>query len=111
MNTLRNKVQLIGNLGSNPEIITLDSGKKLAKLSLATNESYKNAQGEKITNTEWHNLVAWGNTADIIEKYVIKGNEIAIEGKLTTRSYEDKEGAKKYTTEVVVNEILLLGNK
>ena len=111
MNTLRNKVQLIGNLGSNPEIITLDSGKKLAKLSLATNESYKNAQGEKITNTEWHNLVAWGNTADIIEKYVVKGNEIAIEGKLTTRSYEDKEGAKKYTTEVVVNEILLLGNK
>ena len=111
MNTLRNKVQLIGNLGSNPEIITLDSGKKLAKLSLATNESYKNAQGEKITNTEWHNLVAWGNTADIIEKYVAKGNEIAIEGKLTTRSYEDKEGAKKYTTEVVVNEILLLGNK
>ena len=111
MNTLRNKVQLIGNLGSNPEIITLDSGKKLAKLSLATNESYKNAQGEKITNTEWHNLVAWGNTADFIEKYVVKGNEIAIEGKLTTRSYEDKEGAKKYTTEVVVNEILLLGNK
>ena len=111
MNTLRNKVQLIGNLGSNPEIITLDSGKKLAKLSLATNESYKNAQGEKITNTEWHNLVAWGNTADIIEKYVVKGNEIAIEGKLTTRSYEDKEGAKKYTTEVVVNEILLFGNK
>ena len=111
MNTLRNKVQLIGNLGSNPEIITLDSGKKLAKLSLATNESYKNTQGEKITNTEWHNLVAWGNTADIIEKYVVKGNEIAIEGKLTTRSYEDKEGAKKYTTEVVVNEILLLGNK
>ena len=111
MNTLRNKVQLIGNLGNNPEIITLDSGKKLAKLSLATNESYKNQQGEKITNTEWHNLVAWGKTADIIEKYVQKGNEIAIEGKLTNRSYDDKDGTKRFITEVVVSEILLLGNK
>jgi len=111
MSTLRNKVQLIGNLGNNPEIITLESGKKLAKLSLATNESYKNAQGEKITNTEWHNLIAWGKTADIIEQYVKKGAEIAIEGKLTNRSYDDKEGTKKYITEVVVNELLMLGNK
>ncbi len=111
MSTLRNKVQLIGNLGNNPEIITLDSGKKLAKLSLATNESYKNTEGEKITNTEWHNLVAWGKTADIIEKYAEKGNEIAIEGKLTSRSYEGKDGTKKYITEVVISEILLLGNK
>ena len=111
MNTLRNRVQLIGNLGNNPEIITLESGKKLAKLSLATNESYKNAQGEKITNTEWHNLVAWGKTADIIEKYVVKGTEIAIEGKLTSRSYEDKDGNTRYVTEVVVNELLMLGNK
>ena len=111
MNTLRNKVQLIGNLGNNPEIITLDSGKKLAKFSIATNENYKNAQGEKITDTQWHNLVAWNKTAEIVEKYLEKGKEIAIEGKLTSRSYEDKDGAKKYITEVVVNELLLLGNK
>ncbi|WP_456422037.1 single-stranded DNA-binding protein [Lutibacter sp.] len=111
MSTLRNKVQLIGNLGNNPEIITLDSGKKLAKFSLATNESYKNTEGEKITNTDWHNIIAWGKTAEIIEKYLDKGNEIAIEGKLTSRSYEDKDGNKKYITEVVVNELLMLGNK
>jgi len=111
MSTLRNKVQLIGHLGNNPEIITLDSGKKLAKFSLATNESYKNAAGEKITNTDWHNLVAWNKTAEIAEKYLEKGREIAIEGKLTTRSYETKEGEKRYSTEVVINELLMLGNK
>jgi single-strand DNA-binding protein len=109
MSTLRNKVQLIGNLGQDPEIINLESGKKLAKFSLATNESYKNAQGEKTTQTDWHSLVAWNKTADIIEKYVTKGKEIAIEGKLTSRSYEDKEGQKRYVTEVVVNELLMLG--
>ncbi len=111
MNALRNKVQLIGNLGNNPEVITLDSGKKLAKFSIATNESYKNAQGEKVTDTQWHNVIAWNKTAEIIEKYVSKGNEIAVEGKLVTRSYEDKEGIKKYVTEIVVNELLLLGSK
>ena len=111
MNTLRNKVQLIGNLGNNPEIITLESGKKLAKFSIATNENYKNAQGEKVTNTEWHNLVAWGKTAEIAENYLEKGKEIAIEGKLTTRSFDDKEGNKRYITEVVVSELLLLGTK
>ncbi|MBG7630575.1 MAG: single-stranded DNA-binding protein [Bacteroidetes bacterium] len=111
MNTLRNKVQLIGNLGNAPEIITLDSGKKLAKFSIATNDSYKNAQGEKITDTQWHNLVAWNKTAEIVEKYLEKGKEVAIEGKLTSRSYEDKDGVKKYITEVVVNELLLLGSK
>jgi single-strand DNA-binding protein len=111
MSTLRNKVQLIGNLGSNPEIITLDSGKKLAKFSLATNESYKNLQGEKVTDTQWHNIVAWNKTAEIIEKFLVKGNEVAIEGKLTTRAYETKEGEKRYITEVVCNELLMLGNK
>ena len=111
MNTLRNKVQLIGNLGNNPEIVTLDSGKKLAKFSIATNESYKNAEGEKVTDTQWHNIIAWNKTAEIIEKYVVKGNEIAIEGKLTSRSYEDKNGDKKYITEVVCNELLMLGSK
>ena len=95
MNTLRNKVQLIGNLGNDPEIITLECGKKLVKFSIATNESYKNAMGEKVTDTQWHNIIAWNKTAEIIEKYVTKGNEIAIEGKLTSRSYESKEGEKK----------------
>jgi single-strand DNA-binding protein len=111
MNTLRNKVQLIGNLGNDPEIINLESGKTLAKFSIATNESYKNANGEKVTDTQWHNVVAWGNTAQIIEKYVTKGKEVAIEGKLTSRSYETKEGEKRYVTEVVCNELLMLGNK
>ena len=103
MNTLRNKVQLIGNLGNDPEMITLESGKKLAKFSLATNEYYKDADGKKQTKTQWHNLVAWNKTAEIIENYVSKGKEIAIEGKLTNRSWDDKEGNKRYTTEVVVN--------
>jgi single-strand DNA-binding protein len=110
MSTLRNKVQLIGNLGNTPEIITLESGKKLAKFSLATNENYKNAKGEKVTDTQWHNIVAWNKTAEIIEKYLEKGNEVAIEGKLTYRSYETKEGDKRYVTEIVCNELLMLGN-
>ncbi|MGB1232267.1 MAG: single-stranded DNA-binding protein [Winogradskyella sp.] len=109
MSTLRNKVQLIGNLGNDPEIINLDSGKKIAKFSMATNESYKNAQGEKVTDTQWHNIVAWGKTAEIIEKYITKGREVVVEGKLTSRSYDDKEGNKRYVTEVLVNELLMLG--
>jgi len=111
MNALKNKVQLIGNLGKDPEIITLDSGKKLAKFSIATNESYKNAKGEKVEDTQWHNVIAWNKTAEIVEKYLVKGNEVAVEGKLTTRNYEDKDGIKKYITEIVVNELLMLGNK
>jgi len=111
MSTLRNKVQLIGNLGNDPEIITLENGKKLAKFSLATNETYKNGQGEKITETQWHNIIAWNKTADIVATYVKKGKEIALEGKLTSRSYETKDGEKRYITEVVVSEVLLLGNK
>ena len=109
MNTLRNKVQLIGNLGNDPEIINLESGKTLAKFSIATNESYKNAQGEKVTDTQWHNIVAWGKTAQIVEKFVAKGKEVAIEGKLTTRTWEDKDGMKRYITEVVCSELLMLG--
>ena len=109
MNTLRNKVQLIGNLGNDPEITNFESGKILAKFSIATNDSYKNAQGEKITDTQWHNVVAWGKTAQIVEKYITKGKEVAIEGKLTSRSWEDKDGMKRYITEVVCNELLMLG--
>jgi single-strand DNA-binding protein len=108
MNTLRNKVQLIGNLGNDPEIINLESGKTLAKFAIATNESYKNAQGEKVTDTQWHNIIAWGKTAQIVEKYITKGKEVAIEGKLTTRSWEDKDGMKRYITEVVCSELLML---
>ncbi|MGG6229473.1 single-stranded DNA-binding protein [Tenacibaculum sp. SDUM215027] len=111
MNALKNRVQLIGNLGNTPEIITLESGKKLAKFTIATNEIYKNGQGEKITDTQWHNVVAWNKTAEIIEKYLEKGKEVMIEGRLTSRSFEDKEGNKRYITEVVCNELLMLGNK
>jgi single-strand DNA-binding protein len=109
MNTLRNRVQLIGNVGNDPEIRMPEGGKKLANLSIATNESYKNEKGEKVEQTEWHRITAWGKTADIIENYVTKGKEIAVEGKLTHRSYEDKNGEKRYVTEVVISEIMLLG--
>jgi len=109
MSTLRNKVQLIGNLGNDPEIINLESGKKLAKFSIATNESYKNAKGEKVTDTQWHNVVAWGTTAKVAESYLAKGKEVAIEGKLTSRSYETKEGEKRYITEIVCSELMMLG--
>jgi len=110
MSSLKNCVKLIGNLGNDPEIITLVSGKKLAKLSIATNESYKNAKGEKIENTQWHTVVAWNKTAEIIEKYVKKGNQVAINGKLTTHSYEDDNGTKRYVTEIICTEVLLLNN-
>jgi len=111
MSNLKNKVQLIGNIGNAPEIINLESGKKLAKFSVATNESYKTAKGETVKETQWHNLVAWGKTAEIVEKYLTKGNEVANERKFASRSYEDKTGVKKYVTEVVVNELLMLGGK
>lgn len=111
MNALRNRVQLIGNAGKDPEIKTLEGGRKLATVSIATSESYTNDKGEKVTDTQWHNLVAWGKTAEIIEKYVVKGNQFAVEGKLTHRNYDDKNGEKRYVTEVVVSEVLLLGTK
>jgi single-strand DNA-binding protein len=111
MYALKNKVQLIGNLGNAPEVKTTENGKKLARFSVATNESYRNASGEKVTETTWHNLVAWGKVAEIAEKYLVKGSEVAIEGKLINRIYSDKDGNKKYITEVQVNELLLLGAK
>ena len=95
MYALKNKVQLIGNLGGKPEVKELESGKKLATFSLATSESYRNSKGEKVTETLWHRLVAWGKIADVAEKYLDKGKEIAIEGKLVSRSYNDKSGNKK----------------
>ena len=111
MYALKNKVQLIGNLGAKPEIKQTESGKKLAIFSVATSESYRNSKGEKVTETQWHRVVAWGKVADVAEKYLDKGKEIALEGKLITRSYNDKAGAKKYITEVQVSELLLLGAK
>lgn len=111
MYALKNKVQLIGNLGNNPDVRTLDGGKKMARFSVATNETYRNAKGDKVTDTQWHTLVAFGKVAEIAEKYLTKGSEVAIEGKLVSRSWTDKEGNKKYTTEVQVAEVLMLGEK
>jgi single-strand DNA-binding protein len=111
MYSLRNKVQLIGNLGKSPDIKKTESGKKLVKFSVATNEMFTNLKGEKVKETQWHNLVAWGKLADVAEKYLNKGSEVAVEGKLITKDYTDKEGNKKYITEIQVNELLLLGGK
>jgi single-strand DNA-binding protein len=111
MNNLRNSVRLIGNIGMNPEVKEIGKDKKLAKFSLATTEVYKNDDGEKVNDTQWHNLIAWGNQAVFSEKYLKKGCEVAIEGKLTSRNYIDKEGIKRYITEIVVSEILMVGNK
>lgn len=111
MYSLRNKVQLIGNLGKNPEIKNTDAGKKLAKFSVATNEIYTNNKGEKVKETQWHNIVAWGKMADVAEKYLEKGAEVVIEGKIITKDYVDKDGIKKYATEIQVNEMLLMGSK
>jgi single-strand DNA-binding protein len=111
MNALRNKVQLIGNLGAAPDVKTITNGRKMARFSMATNESYYNSKGEKVEETQWHLVVAWGKSAEIAEKLLDKGSEVAIEGKLINRSYTDKDGVKKYITEVELNEILLLGTK
>ena len=104
-----NKVILLGNLGKDPEVRRLDDGRGVANFSLATSETYKNKSGEKITNTEWHNIVLWSPLADIAENYLKKGSQVYIEGKISNRSYEDKDGVKKYISEVVGREITLLG--
>lgn len=109
MYALKNKVQLIGNLGNTPEVKTFDSGKKKASFRMATTEVYRNAKGEKVKETTWHNLIVWGKLADIAEKHLTVGKEVAIEGKLINRSYDDKDGNKKYITEIQVNELLMLG--
>jgi len=111
MSSFRNHVQLIGNIGSELTIPDFESGKKLVRFSLATNEYYKNAKGQKVESTDWHNIVAWGKTAEIIEKYASKGSEIGVIGKLRSRSYEGHDGNQRYVTEVVADEVLLLGSK
>jgi single-strand DNA-binding protein len=109
MTTLRNNVQLIGRAGRTPEIKTFDKDRKLARFSMATNEVYYNQKGERVEETQWHNLVAWGKTADIIEKLITKGKEIAVSGKLINRNWDDKDGNKRYATEVEINQIIAFG--
>jgi single-strand DNA-binding protein len=111
MSSLRNSVRLVGCLGNQPEVKTVGNNKKLARVSIATNEWYKNEQGERVEETQWHNLVLWDKNATIAENYLKKGSEITIEGKLSSRSYIDKEGVKRYITEIVVSEILMMAKK
>lgn len=108
---LRNNVRLIGNLGQDPEVKETANGKKVANFSVATSETYKNEKGEKVTETQWHNLVAWGKQVDTISRYLKKGSEVAVDGKLHSRSYTDKDGIKRYVTEIMVNDFLMIGGK
>jgi len=109
MNNLSNSVRLTGRLGAAPEMRELESDKKVAKISLATNYYRKNGKGETVQETHWHQLVLWNRQAEIAEKYLDKGSQIAIEGRLANRFYTDKDGARHYVTEVVVSELMLLG--
>ena len=104
-------LQLIGHIGQDLEAKSFDSGMTLAKAPLATNEYYRNSQGEKIQDTQWHNIIAWGKTAELMQQMVKKGDELAVKGKLMHRKYEDAEGQTKYITEVVINEFIKLGAK
>lgn len=109
MKSLKNTVILTGNIGQDPEVRNTEGGAKFARMSIATDDSYKDKKGEKIEQTDWHNLVCWGNTADIVEKYVSKGDRVSVSGKLKTRSWDDKDGNKRDSTEVVVDEVLMHG--
>jgi single-strand DNA-binding protein len=111
MKSLRNSVQLIGNLGMDPEVKQVSNGNKLARFSLATSETYKNQKGEKVTDTQWHNLIIWGGLAEVAEKFLKKGNQIAIEGRLETNTYDDKEGNRKFFTQIRVNDLVMLDSK
>ncbi len=104
-----NKVIILGNLGADPEVRTTTSGIKVARLRLATSETYTNKEGQKITNTEWHTVNLWRGLADIAEKYLAKGRQVYVEGKLRTRSYDDKDGITRYSTEIEADNINLIG--
>jgi len=106
-----NKVILIGNVGLDPEVRYLDNNTPVCNLRLATSETYKNKNGEKVTNTEWHNVVLWRGLAEVADKYVKKGSQIYIEGKLRTRSWDDKDNNKRFTTEIVADVMQMLGRK
>jgi single-strand DNA-binding protein len=110
MRNINNRVQLIGNLGMNPEIKSLESGKTMAKLSIATSDSYISKDGEIIKTTQWHNIIAWNKQAELAEKYLSKGQQVCVAGKLNNRSYEDKDGNKQYITEVIVDNFMFLRN-
>ena len=110
MNQLQNKVQLIGHAGINPEIKKTTNGTKMAKLALATHEVYKDKNGDRKTETQWHNLVLWGRNANSAENYIRKGSRIAIEGKISNRSYVTPAGEKKFISQIIVNEIVLMGH-
>lgn len=109
--TIKNRVQLIGNLGATPEVKELENGNKMARFSVATSDFYTNKKGEKVTETHWHNVVVWGKLAGVAESLLKKGVQVAVDGKLTTRNYTDKEGVKRYVTEITANEFLLLDKK
>ena len=111
MYSLNNKVQLIGHLGHDPEIKTTKTGKKWTRLRLATNESYRDENGLKVSETQWHSLIAWGKVAEIAEKRMRKGSEVAVEGKLVNSSYTDKQGVKRFSTEVRINDVKVFGEK
>ncbi len=111
MKSLRNSVQLIGNLGMDPEVKQVSNGNKMARFSLATTETYKNQKGEKVTETQWHNLIIWGGLAEVAEKYLKKGKQIAVEGRLETNTYDDKEGKRKFYTQINVNDLVMLDGK
>jgi single-strand DNA-binding protein len=108
MNSLKNRVTLIGNLGQDPETKTTETGKKVTHFTLATKDGYKNAEGQKVSETTWHNIVAWNGLADIAGKFLKKGKEVAVEGRIVYRSYEDKKGVTKNITEIVLNDLILL---
>jgi len=106
-----NKAILVGNVGNDPQVRYLEGGTAVAKFSLATTEKYRNKAGELVSQTEWHNVVAWRHLAELAEKYITKGRQLYIEGKITNRSWDDKDGNKRYTTEIVANSIQMLGKK
>jgi single-strand DNA-binding protein len=110
MNSLKNRVTLIGNLGQDPETKTTETGKKVTHFTLATDDGYKNSDGQKVSETTWHNIVAWNGLAEIAGKYLKKGRQVAVEGRIVYRTYEDKKGATKYITEIVLNDLILLRN-
>lgn len=105
-----NKVILIGNLGSDPEVKHMENGSVVANVSIATSRSYKNKAGEKVDDTEWHRVVFWGKLAEIVESYLRKGKTVYVEGRLTTRKWNDKDGVERYTTEIVAEQMNMLGN-
>ena len=109
MSTLKNNVRLTGNLGFDPEVREIAKGRKVARMSVATNDSYRNANGERVVDTQWHTVVAWGSTATMVERMLRKGSPVTLEGRLVHRSYETKDGVKRFVTEVVMNGFQMLG--